>query len=115
MPQIPGRPDSAATDVPVLISELDAGMFERAMSIACSEVAAAVVDNDKDGEVSVKFTFKKIPGTVQVHCVHELTFKRPTEHGSKGESLKRVTPLYVGKFGALTIAPENQLKMFQEN
>lgn len=108
------RPASAATDVPDLIQELDAGMFESSLSVAMSEVAAAVVDNEKDGEVTVKFGFKKIPGTSQVHCAHELTFTRPTMNGTRSEKVKRVTPLHVGKFGKLTIAPENQLKMFEK-
>ena len=100
---------SAATDVAEFLSDLDGGVFDRKLSIALSQVAAASVDNDKAGEVSVKFTFKKIPGTTQVHCEHQLKFSRPTMDGKAGEEEKRTTPLHVGKFGKLSIAPENQM------
>lgn len=103
---------SAATDVGEFITDLDGGVFDRKLSIALSQVAAATVDHDKVGEVTVKFAFKRIPGTSQVHCEHSLKFSRPTADGKAGEEEKRTTPLHVGKFGRLTIAPENQLGMF---
>ena len=70
---------SAATDVGEFITDLDGGMFDRKLSIALSQVAAAAVDNDKVGEVSLKFTFSKIPGTKQVQCKHQLKFTRQRE------------------------------------
>lgn len=100
---------SAATDVSAFIQDLDGGVFDRKLSVALSQVAAASVDNAKAGEVSVKFTFKKIPGTTQVHCEHQLKFTKPTMDGKSSEEEKRTTPLHVGKFGKLTLAPENQL------
>lgn len=100
---------TAATDVGEFIADLDGGVFDRKLSIALSQVAAASVDNDKAGEVSVKFTFTKIPGTTQVHCAHLLKFTRPTLDGKASEEEKRTTPLHVGKFGRLTLAPENQM------
>ena len=100
---------SAATDVGEFITDLDGGMFDHKLSIALSQVAAAAVDNDKAGEVSVKFTFKKIPGTTQVHCEHVLKFSRPTLDGKASEEEKRTTPLHVGKFGSLTLAAPNQM------
>jgi hypothetical protein len=100
---------AAVTDVAEFFSDLDGGMLDRKLSIALSQVAAAAVDHDKVGEVSIKFTFKKIPGTHQVHCEHLLKFSKPTLDGKAGEEEKRNTPLFVGKFGKLSIAPENQL------
>ena len=100
---------SAATDVGSFIADLDGGVFDRKLSVALSQVAAAAMDNDKAGEVSVKFTFKKIPGTHQVHCEHALKFTRPTLDGKASEEEKRSTPLHVGKYGKLTLAPENQM------
>ena len=99
---------SAATDVGEFISDLDGGTFEHKLSVALSQVAASAVDNDKSGEVNIKLTFKKIPGTVQVHCEHTLKFTRPTMDGKASEEEKRTTPLHVGKYGRLTLAPENQ-------
>jgi hypothetical protein len=77
--------------------------------MALSQVAAASVDNDRVGEVTLKMTFKKIPGTTQVHCSHQLKFSRPTLNGTAGEEETRVTALHVGKFGRLSLAPENQM------
>lgn len=100
---------SAATDVGEFITDLDGGVFDRKLSVALSQVAAATVDHDKAGSVSVTFNFKKIPGTAQVHCEHHLKFTKPTLDGKAGEEEKRTTPLHVGKFGKLSIAPENQM------
>lgn len=100
---------SAATDVAEFFEDLDAGVFDRKLSIALSQVAAATVDHDKVGEVSIKLSFKKIPGTSQVHISHELKYSKPTLDGKAGEEEKRTTPMHVGKYGKLTLAPENQM------
>lgn len=100
---------SAATDVGEFITDLDGGVFDHKLSIAISSVAAAAVDNDKEGEVNIKLKFKKIPGTSQVHCEHTLKFTKPTMDGKASEEEKRTTPLHVGKFGKLTLAPANQM------
>ena len=100
---------AAATDVGEFLTDLDGGVFDRKLSVALSQVAAAVVDHDKVGEVTVKFSFKKIPGTGQVHCEHQLKFVKPTLDGKAGEEEKRTTALHVGKFGALSLAPANQM------
>jgi hypothetical protein len=105
---------SAATEVAEFIQDLDGGVFDRKLSIALSQVAAASVDHDKAGEVSIKFTFKKIPGTTQVHCEHSLKFSKPTPDGKSGEEEKRTTALHVGKFGKLTLAPENQMSFIDK-
>lgn len=106
---------SAATDVGEFITDLDGGVFDRKLSVALSQVAAAAVDHDRAGEVSIKFSFKKIPGTTQVHCEHQLKFTRPTADGKAGEEEKRTTALHVGKFGRLTLAPENQMSFIDRN
>jgi len=105
----PEQSTSAATDVAAFLEDLDGGVFDRKLSIALSQVAAASIDNDKAGEVNIKFTFKKIPGTCQVQCEHTLKFSRPTADGKAGEEEKRTTPLHVGKYGRLSLAPENQM------
>jgi len=107
-------PALTATDVQAFLSDLDSGVFERKLSAALSQVAAAAIDNEKEGEVAIKFSFKRIPGTGQVHCTHTLKFVRPTKDGKAGEDEKRTTALFVGKGGRLTLAPENQLDMFTQ-
>ena len=99
---------SAATDVPDLIQELGGGQFERMLSIALSQSAAAAVDNGKVAEVNVKFKLKPISGTHQIHCEHELVFKKPTSNGKTSEQAAQTTTLHVGKFGKLTLIPESQ-------
>jgi len=95
---------AAATDVGEFITDLDGGVFDRKLSIALSSVTAATVDNDKNGEVTVKLTFSRIPGTSQVRCEHTLKYVKPTMDGKAGEEEKRSTVLHVGKFGALSLA-----------
>ncbi len=103
-------PASAATDVGEFISDLDGGMFERMLSKALSDSAAAAVDNDKVSKVTVEYSFTKIPGTSQVQCGHMLKYTCPTSDGKRSEEVKRTTPLHVGKFGRLSLAPANQLE-----
>ena len=103
---------SAATDVSEFITDLDGGQFDRMLSIALSQVAAGTCDNDGKGEVNVKFSFTKVPGSSLVVCAHALKFTRPTADGKASEEINRKTSLHVGKFGRLTLAPENQMAMF---
>lgn len=100
---------AAATDVGEFITDLDGGVFDRKLSIALSQVAASVVDNNKVGEVDVKLKLKRIPGTSQVHIEHTLKYSKPTLDGKAGEEETRTTAMHVGKFGKLTLAPENQM------
>lgn len=106
---------SAATDVGEFITDLDGGQFERMFSIALSQVAAGTVDNDGKGEVILKIGFTKVPGASQVICNHSLKFSRPTASGRASEETTRKTALHVGKFGRLTLAPENQMAMFDRS
>lgn len=103
---------SAATDVSEFISDLDAGQFERALSVALSDAAARAVDRQKASRVVVTLDIKPIGGTHQVHIGHTLAFKVPTEAGSRSEDLTRTTTLHVGKFGRLSLVPETQGKLF---
>ncbi|WP_275272449.1 hypothetical protein [Limnobacter sp. P1] len=109
---------SAATDVGEFITDLDGGVFDRKLSIALSQVAAAAVDHNKTGEVTVKFTFQRIPGTMQVRCEHALKFSKPTMDGKAMEEESRATVLHVGKFGALSLAQpsllDNKQTSFEE-
>lgn len=106
---------SAATDVPEFISDLDGGQFERKLSIAMSQAAAAAVDNQKVAEVTIKLKFKSISGSKMVHCEHTLDFKKPTESGSTREDETRTTTLHVGKFGKLTLSPESQISLLNRD
>ena len=100
---------SAATDMTEFMTDLDGGQFERALSVAISTAAAAVVDNAKKGKVVVTLDLLPIPGTHQLHIQHTLAYNRPTADGQASEKQVRTTAMHVGKFGKLTLAPENQM------
>lgn len=102
------------TNVQEFIENLDAGMLEKQLGIALSDVSAAAVDHGGVGEVTIKFTIKPITGTHQVHCAHSLKFVKPTSSGKATEELARATVLHVGKYGRLSLAPETQLDMFKQ-
>jgi hypothetical protein len=100
---------AAATDVNEFMTDLDGGRLEHALSVALSQVSASVVDNDRNGEVSIKMKFSKIKGTTQVRCEHTLKFSRPTMNGTASEEETRSTVLHVGKYGALSLAQPSLL------
>ena len=104
---------AAATDVAEFITDLDGGQFERLLSIALSQTAAAVVDNGKKGEVKVTFQVERIPGTHQVRVGHVLKFTKPTSMGRSMEETDGATVLHVGKFGALSLAQPSLLEREQ--
>lgn len=105
------KPDTtaAATNVPELIAEIDAGMFERMFSIALSQTAAAVVDREKPGEITIKLKIEHIKGTHQVRMGHSMKFTKPTMTGKAGEESSGATVLFVGRFGKLSLAQPSLL------
>lgn len=103
------QPTQAVTDVPEFITDLDGGQFDRSLSIALSTVAAAVVDNDRTGEVNIAMKIKPITGSHQVRVEHTLTFKRPSRDGKATEDVTRSTVMHVGKFGKLSLAQPSLL------
>lgn len=100
------KPDTsaAATDVPEFISDLDGGQFDRMLSIALSKVAAAVVDREKKGKVDITLTMEPIKGTHQVRIAHTIKFTNPTMQGKVAEEASGATVVFVGRFGALSLA-----------
>lgn len=104
------RPASAATDVSEFVTDLDGGMFERILSQALSEVAAAAVDHGRVGEVNIKFKIERVQGTQHVRLQHDVKFKKPTSMGSASEETSGATALFVGKYGALSLAQPSLLE-----
>lgn len=100
----PNRPSAAATDVAEFITDLDGGQFEVMLSTALSRVAAAVIDHERKGKVSVVFDISKIAGTHQVRIAHGVKFSNPTSMGMQSEEIETATVLHVGKGGALSLA-----------
>ena len=106
---IVNRPQTAATDTGEFITDLDGGFFEIKLSAALSKVAAAVVDKERKGAVTVTFDFEHLTGTHQVRCQHTLKFHHPTQDGKAGEEESRATVLHVGRGGALSLAQPSLL------
>ncbi len=104
------EPTAAATDVDEVLSELDGGMLERMLSIALSQTAAAVIDREKVGELTIKFKLEKIAGTHQLRLAHTLKFTKPTMTGRSSEETEGATVLHVGKYGALSLAQPSLLE-----
>lgn len=97
------RPSQATTDVPEFITDLDGGQFEAMLSVALSKVAAAVVDREKKGKVSIELKFEHIKGTHQVRLAHAIKFEHATMLGKAAEVAEGATVLHVGKGGALSL------------
>lgn len=101
-----------STDANQFIADLEAGIFEQKLSIALSEVAQAVTHLAKPGEVTVKFSLKQIGDGSQVEVAHKLSYTRPTGRGKATEENTTITPMYVGRGGAMTLFPERQDPLF---
>lgn len=102
------------TNVTEMIADLDGGTFEERLGRVISEVAGAVVDNNRAGEVTIKLGMKRIGNSYQVQIDHKLAYKRPTPRGTVSEDAVSSTPMYVGKGGALSFFPEGQGQMFDK-
>jgi hypothetical protein len=64
--------------------------------------------------VSIKLKLKPISGTHQVHLEHTVSYRKSTLNGESSEKATQTTTLHVGKFGKLTITPENQLSFLDK-
>lgn len=98
------------------LPELDGGVFLAQLSQAMAEAALAVADwgeKGKKAQVKVEFVLVRIGKSRQVELQHKLSVVRPTRRGKSSEELTTETPLYVGRKGALSIAPENQIDLFR--
>jgi hypothetical protein len=95
---------SAATDVGEFLTDLDGGQFEHMLSVALSQTAAAVVDHEKTGKVTITLDLERIPGTHQVRIAHTLKYTKPTSLGKTSDEASAATVLHVGKYGALSLA-----------
>lgn len=106
------KPDTsaAATDVSEFVTDLDGGQFDRMLSIALSKTAAAVIDREKKGKVSITLDFEHIKGTHQVRIAHVVKYQHPTMSGKTAEEANGATVLHVGRYGALSLAQPSLLE-----
>lgn len=96
-----------STDVPNFIGDLNAGIFEKQLGAVLSDVAAGVVLNGKQGEVTIKLKIKQISDTSQVSVEHSIDYKTPTAKGGhRTEYSVGATPMHVLRGGVISLMPE---------
>lgn len=93
------------TDVSDFIGELNAGVFEKQLGAILTDVAAGVIANGKQGEVTIKLKIKQISDTSQVNISHSLDYKTPTSKGHRTELVEGATPMHVLHGGGISIMP----------
>jgi len=103
-----------STKVEEFFADLDGGVFEQKLSAILSDVAGAVIDHGKVGQVTIQLNLKQIGSSYQIAIDHTLKYKRPTSKGSISEDNQTTTPMHVGTKGALSFFPENQGEMFNK-
>ncbi|MFD1216377.1 hypothetical protein [Microbulbifer celer] len=103
-----------STNVSEFLGDLDGGVFEEKLSHILSEVASAVTDHQRKGEVTITLKMAHINNSSQVQIDHTLKYKRPTSRGSVTEDNSTTTPMYVGTKGSLSFFPEKQDQMFDK-
>lgn len=103
-----------ATKVSKFFEDLDGGVFEEKLSHILSEVASAVTEHQRKGEVTITLKMAHINNSAQVQIDHTLKYKQPTMRGTLAEDNSTTTPMYVGTKGALSFFPEKQDVMFDK-
>lgn len=95
------------TDVADFIGELNAGVFEKQLGAVLSDVAAGVIANGQQGEVTIKLKLKQISDTSQVNISHSIDYKAPTSKGHRTELVNGATPMHVLHGGGISIMPQS--------
>ena len=97
------------------LGEFDAGLFLKQLETALKEVALGVIANDKKaGSVTMDLKLKRIGESSSVTVEHTLKFNKPTRRGKSGEEMTTSTPMYVNNLGYLTIHPQTQDDLFEQ-
>lgn len=103
------------TDVAAFIQDLDAGVFEGKLAEILSKVAAATIDCERKGTVTLTFGFQRIGNSYQVDVSHTLAYKQPTARGEATEKEVTSTPMHVGKGGRLSLFAEHHGQLFDKH
>ncbi|MCK0153892.1 hypothetical protein MWU49_09265 [Alcanivorax sp. S6407] len=101
-----------STKVDDFVYDLDGGVFAEKLSRALSDVAAGTVDHGngkKKGKVVIELDMQQIGESHQIQISHTLKVSRPTLRGKATEEDTTTTPMYVGRGGKMTIAPDAQI------
>jgi hypothetical protein len=98
-----------------LFADLDGGVFEAKAMAAMQAAALGSVITGKKAKVTLTFEFKRIGESAQVEMRHSQAFTRPTKNGETTEKDTTSTPLHVGAGGKITLLPDTQMPMFNED
>ena len=103
-----------STDHNQFIDDIDGGVFAQQLGFAISEVASAVVDNNKPGEITIKLKLTKGIGADNVTIEHKLTSIAPLKDGRKLEDHGAKTPMYVNKKGDVSLFANHTAQIFDQ-
>ena len=104
-----------STDHNQFIDDISGGVFAKQLGYAISEVASAVVDNEKKGEINIKLKLSKGVGQNSLTIEHKLTSIAPLEDGRKAEDHEGKTSMYVNKDGDVTLFANHTKQLFEED
>lgn len=93
------------TDVEQFITALDAGTLEPRLAQLLSNVATAVMEYQRKGEVKLTLKFQHMDNASQMIVQAELAFKAPTSRGEQTEKRNSKTMYWVHQKGHLTDLP----------
>ncbi len=96
------------------LQELDAGIFVNKITEALKKVALGVVNHNKKGQVTITLDLERIAETEQVQIKHTIKYVQPTKRGKLVEDNATSTPMYVSRFGDLSISPLSQADLFAQ-
>lgn len=103
-----------STDHNQFIDDIDGGVFSQQLGFAISEVASAVVDNNKPGEITIKLKLTKGIGADNVTIEHKLTSIAPLKDGRKLEDHGAKTPMFVNKHGDVSLFANHTAQIFDQ-
>ncbi len=97
--------DDRITDFPALMQQLDAGVIANVLGLALSNVARAVANSNKQGDITLKLVIKPNSTTDNtiVDVISNIKVKEPKpNHGSKIEDFQYGSVAFVGFGGKLS-------------
>lgn len=96
--------DETTTNLPRLLQQIDGGVPNSVLSVAMSQVAAAVRAHQKTGEVTIKFKLKDAGSSdgSYLDLTTDINITEPKETGKKSESFSYKSIAFVSFGGKLT-------------
>ena len=103
--------EQKTTNLNDFMGELGAGVFQAKIEHCLSEAALNTIlhgSGNKKGKVTMEFTFTQIGENDQVVVSHKLVSSTPTKRGKRVEEDLTDTPMFVGKYGVLSVEPPKE-------